>query len=323
MQENRQKPKNFHLAGIIPLETQPSDFNFPWHDALIPVGPNYLAVERAVYECAFAGCETIWIICSKATTPLIRHRLGDWIYDPTLNYTTLKAVGVWDPKQHYKQIPIFYVPLHPKDKMKRTGIAWSILYGHNRSKHVSRLFSRWMTPSKYYVCFPHGVYSPSQVRQLRANFSSQVSHFLSFDDKTAKDGELLAFTFDSNEFDLMKRAYREEEQLLWRNAIWKNGTVEAEMLPKEERYTGRFVNLQTLLKYIDIKPEQKLPVKWYHDISKWEKYCKFLGSKDSLFMKKSNFYSRYHEFHHIGQDADEDTENDEQIEGIDDEEQIE
>ena len=49
----------FHLAGLIPLAGQPLDFNMPWHDSLMPVGPNYLAVERRIVECENAGCETI------------------------------------------------------------------------------------------------------------------------------------------------------------------------------------------------------------------------------------------------------------------------
>ena len=55
--------KQFHLAGVVPVASQPLDFNFPWHDCCMPIAPNYLAVERAVVECAYAGCETIWIVC--------------------------------------------------------------------------------------------------------------------------------------------------------------------------------------------------------------------------------------------------------------------
>ena len=53
---------NFHLAGIIPVAGQPLEFNMPWHDSLMPIAPDYLALERSVVECAYAGCETIWIV---------------------------------------------------------------------------------------------------------------------------------------------------------------------------------------------------------------------------------------------------------------------
>ena len=72
----------FHLAGIVPVAGQSLDFKMPWHDSLMPVAQDYLAVERAVVECAYAGCETIWVICHDNMQPLIRHRLGDYIQDP-------------------------------------------------------------------------------------------------------------------------------------------------------------------------------------------------------------------------------------------------
>ena len=73
---------SFHLAGIVPVASQPLDFNFPWHDSLMPIGKDYLAVERAVLECAWAGCETIWVVCHREMQPIIKDRLGEWIFDP-------------------------------------------------------------------------------------------------------------------------------------------------------------------------------------------------------------------------------------------------
>ena len=75
-----------HLAGIIPVSGIKSDFGMPWHASLMPIGPNYLAVERAVAECAYAGCDTIWIVCADDVTPLIRYQVGEKIqdYDPWL-----------------------------------------------------------------------------------------------------------------------------------------------------------------------------------------------------------------------------------------------
>ena len=105
----------FHLAGIVPVAGQPLDFNMPWHDSLMPISQNYLAVERAVIECAYAGCETIWLICHTDMQPLIRHRLGDYVQDP-----------VWINRRYelqrdkfHKPVPIHYVPIHPRDREKR------------------------------------------------------------------------------------------------------------------------------------------------------------------------------------------------------------
>ena len=56
-----------HVVGIVPLVTEPMDFNLDWHDSLMPIAPNYYAVERAVLECAYAGCKTIWIVANDDT----------------------------------------------------------------------------------------------------------------------------------------------------------------------------------------------------------------------------------------------------------------
>ena len=89
-----------HLAGIVPVGGKSLDFQMPWHDSLMPIAPDYLAVERAVYECALAGCETIWVVGHKGTTPLLRKRLQDFILDPTL-------VGLKMPYRNLKKIPIY------------------------------------------------------------------------------------------------------------------------------------------------------------------------------------------------------------------------
>ena len=66
-----------HVAGIIPVAGLKSDFDLPWHPSLMPIAPNYLAVERAVAECAYAGCNTIWVVCNDDVTPLVRHQVGE------------------------------------------------------------------------------------------------------------------------------------------------------------------------------------------------------------------------------------------------------
>ena len=38
---------SFHLAGIIPTVGQPLDFNFPWHDCMVPIAADFLAIERS------------------------------------------------------------------------------------------------------------------------------------------------------------------------------------------------------------------------------------------------------------------------------------
>ena len=78
--------KYFHLAGIVPVAGQPLDFKQPWPDCLMPIAPDFSLIEAAVAECAWAGCDTIWIICNDDIGPLIRKKIGDWVGDPVWAY---------------------------------------------------------------------------------------------------------------------------------------------------------------------------------------------------------------------------------------------
>ncbi len=95
---------SFHLAGIIPVAGKDQNFDLPWHESMMPLAKDYLAIERSVLECAYAGCETIWIVCNDDMQPLIRHRIGDYVYDPVWMYR-----GKYDPfpsDKKNKQLPI-------------------------------------------------------------------------------------------------------------------------------------------------------------------------------------------------------------------------
>ena len=142
MEKGIQNINSFHLAGIIPVAGQKLDFNFPWHDCLQPIAQDYLAVERAVWECACAGCETIWIVCHNDMQPLIRYRLGDYVQDPLWT----NKVRLQMPQEGERPIPIHYVPIHPKDRDKRDCLGWSVLYGALTAYWLSRTISQWVSP---------------------------------------------------------------------------------------------------------------------------------------------------------------------------------
>lgn len=298
----RQTKSNFHLAGIIPVAGQPLDFKMPWHDCLMPIAPDYLAVERAIYECAMAGCETIWVVCHRETTPLIRHRLGDYIYDPINNFSILKKYKA-RPEQHLKRVPIYYLPIHPKDRGVRDGLTWSIIYGYKKSYHISRMFSRWATPSKYYVSFPYGVYSPIFVKDLRDIISSRTSIFFRTPEgKTAKENGHIAFTFDNWEYSKYRKSFLEAETRMWKTAVWQDGKIVGERLPPEERYNGDRIPVSTFLETAEVTDQNSFEIPWHHDISSWDNYCKFLSSKERQRMRRPKFGFRYHEFNPLAQD---------------------
>lgn len=262
-----QSAASFHLAGIVPVASQPLDFNFPWHDSLMPIGKDYLAAERAVLECAWAGCETIWVVCHRDMQPIIKNRIGEWIHDP--NWLIQKQLY---PSNYYRKIPIYYVPIHPKDKDKRDCLGWSALYGALTSYHISRKISKWVIPDKFYCAFPYGVYDPSQIRKQRKKISSKESFFLTSNGRSVKNGEYLGFTFDGEDFKVCRRELRKEGT--------PGSGPDKRMFPPEERWSARFFPIDKVFKHVIMKEGNGFEIEGYHKIDSWDEYRKYIASGD-------------------------------------------
>ena len=286
IEQGSQNHGSFHLAGVIPIAGQPLDFNFPWHDSLMPVGKEYLALERAVAECAMAGCETIWIVCHKETQPLVRERIGEWVYDPvSLSRGPL-------PSEEEKQIPIFYVPVHPKDRDRRDCLGWSVLYGALSAYHISRQLSKWVIPDKYYVSFPYGVYPVESLREHRKMISSSEPFSLTHEGKSIKSGEYLGFTFDAEDF---KRC---------RTALRKNSTArkdaQGNTLSLEKRYSARHFPLDIVFKHVIMEEEKMAHLPWYFRVDSWDSYSRYLGAEQTVEKPER---MKYNEWNPIGHDG--------------------
>ena len=296
----------YNLAGIVPLAAQPLDFNFPWHDSLIPIGNNYLAVERSVYECAMAGCESIWIVCHKEMQSLVRHRLGDWICDPT-TLPVIKSHFVKHASEHVKYIPIYYVPIHPKDRDKRDCLSWSIIYGAMRAFSLSKIISKWTVPDKYYVSFPYGVYDASQVKEHRLHISSKRKFYLSHAGKTVKDGEYLSFTFDAEDWKKFRKVIRGGTGKYEPGAYFdeRERTVRGNILPKGKRYGAKHFSLEKVFEGMCIAEDSVITCKSYYRIDNWEDYCVYMGTDVARQIKRPNYVLKYHEHNPFGKDQEE------------------
>jgi len=287
--------KSFHLAGVIPVAGQPLDFQMDWSDSLMPIAPDYTAVERSVMECAWAGCETIWIVCNDDDSPLIRYRIGDYVQDPVYVGRSLDP----RPSDTKKPIPIFYVPVHPNDRARRDCLAWSVLYGASSSYEVSRGISKWTAPDKYYVSFPYGVYPVTILRRHRKEISSKKGFYLMYNDKSVADGEYLGFTFDGQDFIEFRKKLKEKA-----TNMYIKGTKDK--LPLEKRYSARHFTIEEVFSDAVLYGAKLLKTPWYYDISSWEKYCAFLGSNESTEVQRPNkHFLKYHEFNPMGVDKEE------------------
>ena len=285
IESGSQNQKSFHLAGIIPIAGQPLDFNFPWHDSLMPIGKEYLALERAVAECAMAGCETIWIVCHMETQGLVRERIGEWVYDPV----SLRRGP--QSSEEEKQIPIFYVPVHPKDRDRRDCLGWSALYGALSAYHISRKLSKWVIPDKYYVAFPYGVYPVEVLREHRKLISSPATFYLTHEGKSVKNGEYLGFTFDAEDFKRCRKSVRSKATSGWD----KDGN----RLPIEKRYSTRHFPLDIVFKHVIMEERNAVPIPWYHRVDNWGGYRDYLSASVTVDKPER---MKYNEWNPIGHD---------------------
>ena len=262
---------SFHLAGLIPLAGHALDFRMPWHDSLMPIGPDYLAVERSVVECANAGCETIWLICDNDVQPLVRHRLGEYVQDPvwvTRHYSPRKG-------EYKKPIPLYYVPLNIRDRGKKDSLSWSILHGAYIANKISSKMSFWLRPNKFYVSFPYGYYGPTLTRQYRDLISNNK--------KTVIDGEYLGFTFDHEDYERLLENFRESYHL-------------------DVHKTNLDFSLSEIFDVMDRKSANVIDFMNYWKIDNWENYCKYMSEQGHRTKRPSEHILKYHEWNDIGVD---------------------
>jgi len=285
-----------HLAGVIPVAGQPLDFNFPWHDCLQPIGPDYLAVERAVLECAYAGCETIWLVCHDDMQPLIKKRLGDFVQDPVYIHREFDRGNLADNK---RQIPIYYVPIHPRDRERRDCLAWSVLYGANTAHYISKNISKWTLPDKFYIAFPYGVYDIKFLREHRKAISSDQGFFLSWNGQTVKDNHYLGFCFTPEEFKEYRRHLRQTATGGYYKA--EEGELPSEKLPIEERYSARFFSLDNVFGIGDTNGAKIVRIHDYYNIDSWEGLRAYLGSDHRIYRQNTLLEGRT--FNRIGEEG--------------------
>ena len=272
---------------------------------MMPIAENYTAIERSIMECAYAGCETIWIVCNKDIQPLIRHRIGEMVQDPIWYGRVLAAY----PEDQRKQIPIYYIPIHPKDRDRVDCYAWSILHGANTAYWISKQTSIWGTPDKYYVSFPLSVYPEDAPRQYRSKISSDNNFFFCYNGKTVKDGEYLGFSFGPQDFIESRRVIRKEGTKQWKHS---GDEMPTEKLPIEKRWSARNFSLDKVFKPVIIIESNVKEIDWFHDLSTWEGYINFFASEECKTIKRPyEGLLKYHEWSGLGvENANEDNNDD-------------
>lgn len=284
----------FHLAGIVPIAGPKLDFDMPWHDCMMPISQNYLAVERAILECAWAGCETIWVVCNNDVQPLLKNKIGNFVYDPLNTYKSFPIVRNGIKIMDRKRIPIYFVPIEEKHRNIRNSYPFSILQGAYTAFIVSTKMSRWLKPSMFYAAFPYGVYDPKIVKNDRKLISSFKNYMISYDNKTVKDGEYLSFTFSPEQY----KGFRD---------LIKSRSIISE-------FDNKKVQMSYSLKNVfgnDIISEYNTNnIDNYYNIDNWESYRNCISNlnKYTFYYKHIKRYFPDQKFHLLSDDDERDEE---------------
>ncbi len=272
--------KERHLAGIVPIAGQKrTDYVFPWHDCLMPLSKDYYAIQRAVYECAVVGCDVIWIISDTEFQPLIREIVGSWILDPLL----MNKKNRFKESFEHRRIPIYYLPIHPKDRERRDCLPWSILYGANVANDVAKKISYRVQTDKFWVAFPHGVYDPEQLREFREGkihnpLLTNKNIVLTSNGNSVINGTHLGFSLTKAQVKSVTKKFRDLEV---GERYLEGGKLKKR--PKKESFTGRFFSLDKMFGdlYSSDSYEDK-EVNQFYQIDKFSGYRELMGSDLSL-----------------------------------------
>jgi len=272
-------PKGRHLAGVVPLSGRKDVLNWPWPDYLAPIGPGYLAIERAIVECALAGCDSIWVVCGDDVSPLLKHRLGDYVLDPILfeNWDFIKR-----KTDHEKYIPIYYTPISQKDRDRRDSLGWSILHGALTSFVISSKMSSWVVPSKYFVSFPYGIYDPFSLVKYRAKIRGSRSFYIQHKGSTVRDDKYLGFSFFP------------EDWLKYKRNIKENCTGGSLDIPAHERWSSKDFSLDKIFDLDIIEIEDKFEVENYYTLDSWEELRECYRADKKIYNPSKKFIKPYH-----------------------------
>lgn len=264
----------------------------------MPVAPNFTLIQAAVLECAYAGCDNIWVVCNDDIAPIVRHTVGDYVEDPMYFYN--RSTRTSDTR---RRIPIFWVPIHPKDRDRRDCLAWSVIHGALAALKVTSQISKWTIPDKYYVSFPYGVSKPDQVWKSRRAIRTMKNFYTTSDGKTVQDNLYTSFTFGKEEFIKYRRNVRKGTGVYTMDVVDEKGIPRSKM-PLEERWSARFFDLKDVFTDLDLDNANLLEID-FHNVGSWSEYLDFAASDYArkIEVPPKELFS-YREFNPIAKDLD-------------------
>tara|TARA_Y100000310_G_scaffold134643_1_gene133569 strand:- start:6411 stop:7283 length:873 start_codon:yes stop_codon:yes gene_type:complete len=267
-----------HVAGVIPLANLETEHALDVPSCMLPVNAGFTAIQKSVFECAMAGCQTIWIVANQDLAPIVRKSVGEWVYDPVYYKRTMTKFY----KNVRKEVPIYYVPISEQDRDRRDSYGWSVLHGVNSAWWVANKISKWLVPEKYFISFPMSAYDIYSIRSHRRQISDRkINFFLTHNGQTVKDNLPLSFTMKGEDF---IKCRRKVNKLTTREFLppLEGDKYPSQKLPLEKRWSAKNFKFKTIFEEVEEQNAVKKEIDWFYDLSRWEEYKSFLGSKNII-----------------------------------------
>tara|TARA_Y100000034_G_scaffold137014_1_gene218470 strand:- start:26023 stop:26739 length:717 start_codon:yes stop_codon:yes gene_type:complete len=229
----------------------------------MPIGKGYTLLDRAIAECAYAGCHTIWITVNDNWQNLIKKRIGDYVEDPKYIRRTFDKF----PEDSKRRIYVYYVPELVKFRRQRYGEAWGVINSAVFATRMSFGVGYFTMPSTYYAAFPMALYDPSIIGNHRANIKNGKTLYIEHEGQSIMTGHKMGFTFDYQQL-------RDINALLGMRRLTGNLSYKDVFKP---------------LKFEGVDP---ITLPWYNEPHDWDGYMDYMVSehvltKPDIFMKKA------------------------------------
>jgi hypothetical protein len=267
-----------HIAGIIPVANLETEHQTAISPILLQVDSGFTAIQKSVFECALAGCKTIWIVANPDLAPIVRKVMGDYVQDPVYYNRNMSKFH----SELRREIPIYYVPISLQDCDKRDSYGWSVIHGVNSAWWVGVKISKWLTPDKYFVSFPMAAYDIYSLREYRKQIADKKSNFfLTYNNQTVKDNQPLSFTLTGNDCIKCRRQINKTTTREYLPPL-EGEKYPSQKLPLDQRWSARKFDLSQVFDALDTKSATKIKLDWFYDLSSWQEYRNFLGSEHQI-----------------------------------------
>lgn len=217
--------------------------------------------------------------------------IGSFIQDPVLSDLPVEY------KRNFSiSIPIWYISIPVRDIGRRDCYGRSILAGAEYAIRVSSKLSERFVPDKFYVSFPHSVYSAWVVQPHRKAIKSNNKNFyISIDGKTIKDGAEGGFTFFLEDYYRFSKEFKAKDI-----GSYTGETYEVlHRLPVDQRNTGSRFTLDEVFQSATLEDAVVHERKEVYDISTWEGYVKYMSSPRFYKMPKKVKYFHYNKIRNL------------------------